>query len=337
MAFPFVTEEGFEAGTRGHFDAESDNDAKLRFAHYSQLAQIQGCPAPWRGAYAMHVDLSLGTSDAYVQETGSWDMTAGTNELYGRFMLYLSSDLTMATTNEFGILQFWSSTSTVECGIYINYTTANGYRIGIGEASASSFLPITLGKWHSVEFFFNPAGSSSSTLDLWLDGAAATQVGSFTSADITSGVVGVVGQDAGTTKGHVVFDQIVTDDAQIYPPEIRFPRTQLMTKSGHAFVGNGMIENVQLLSGAGTDNVLSIYDTDTANTNDAGNVKAELKNTANNEAVDLSGVPLNVTRGAYVALSGTNPRALVTIGAAVGYGSDGAVRSHGARRGTGGV
>ena len=332
MAFPWITETGFEAGTLDHFDAESDGDAKLDFPHYSDLARVPGLPAPYRGAYCMRVDLAGGTAAAYVQETGDWDMTAGSAELYQRFMLWIDPTITMADTNEFGVLQWWSSTDTVEAGVYINFTTANGFRIGIGEASASSFLPLTLGQWNAVETFYDPAGSSASTLDLWLNGSSATQVASFTSASITSGVLGTVGIDAGTTTGHILFDEVLADDAQIYPPKDRFPTTLLMTASGHAFVGSGEIANITLLSGGGTNNVVTVYDTDTANTNDAGNIAVELKNTANNETVDPAGMPACIERGAYISMSGTNPRALVQISRANGYVSDGAIRQLGLAR-----
>lgn len=332
MAFPFLSEANFEVGTRGHFDAEQDGDAKLDFPHYSEIARTPGIAMPWRGAYAMRIDLAGGTADAYVQETGSWDLTAGSGTIYLRWMMWVDPGLTMATTDEFAVLQFWSSTNTVEAGVYINFTTANGFRIGIGEASASSFLDLALGGWVTVEVFFSPAGSSASTIDLWLNGASAAQVGSFTSANITSGVLGAIGIDAGTTAGVLLFDQVIADDAQIYPPEIRFPDAMLLTASGHAFVGPGVVDNVSLLSGAGTDCVVSVFDTDVGNTDDASKIVAELKNTANNELVDPAGLPAAVRRGCYIAMSGTNPRALVKSKCLVAWGSDGAIRNFGLRR-----
>ena len=332
MAFPWVIEHTFELGTPGAFDAESDSDAKLDFPHYSELARTPGLAMPFRGAYCMRIDLAGGTAAAHVQETGDWDLTAGSGDLYQRFMVWISPDLVMANTDEFSLLQWWSSTNTVEAGVYLNFTTANGHRIGIGEATASSFLPIQLGQWITVETFFDPAGASASTLDLWIDGQAATQVGSFTSASITSGVLGTEGIDAGTTKGTILFDQVIADDLQIYPIAERFPREVLMTTSGHVFAGPGKIDNITLMSGAGTDCVVSIFDTDVANLNDASKIVAELKNTANNEVVDPAGMPVRIRRGAYVSMSGTNPRALVQVGYAPAYGSDGAMGSYASRR-----
>lgn len=338
MAFPWVSEENFELGTRGHFDATTNGNSKLDFPGYYELARTPGLAMPWSGAYCLRCDLGLGTSDAFIQETGDWDMTTGSAELFLRFMLWLDPNLTMADTNEFAIMQYWSSTNTVETGVYINFTTANGLRIGIGEASASSFLPISTGVWHSVETFFNPAGSSAGAIDMWLDNTAATQVGSISNATITSGIVGTVGIDAGTTAGVILFDQIIADDARIFAPEHRFAETVFMTKSGHIFGGPGVIDNVTLLSSATADNVLSIYDTDLGNSDDYSNRVVVLRNTGTTggEIVDPAGMPVEVRHGAYLALSGTasaeGPQAIVKIKRVVAYGSDGAIRNYGLRR-----
>lgn len=335
MAFPYLSEEGFEAGTVGHFDADTDTETRSQVYHYTDLAAIPGLPAPYRGAYCYGVNLANdGTpADSYLQETGSWD-TAASGTIWFRFLFWVSPDITMANADEFAIFQLWSATNTVEGGAYINYTTANGLRIGIGETSASSFLGLTTGQWHCLElkFVIDSGAGNDGTLDGYLDGAAFTQVATLDQGAITSGVVGVLGQDAGTTKGYVLFDEILADDARIFPPVRRFAEDLLITKSGHVFVGPGRLENASLLSGAGTDNVLSVYDTDVAYTSDAAAAKLELKNTANNETVDPAGVPVTCQRGCYVALSGTNPRAIIKFSGTPAYGSDGAIRSYGTRR-----
>jgi len=57
-------------------------------------------------------------------------------------------------------------------------------------------------------------------------------------------------------------------------------------------------------------------------------MKLELKNlTASETPVDPAGVPINITDGCYISLAGTNPRAIVNIHRAVGYYSDGAIRT----------
>jgi hypothetical protein len=336
VAFPYLSENGFETGTLGHFDTKVDTETRLDFPHYSELARIPGASSPFRGAYCMRVKLENDGSpaDAYVQETGSWDTAADGTAIYFRFAFYVSSNIVMANNDEFGIFQLWSSTNTVEGGAFINYTTANGLRIGIGETAATSFKPLTTGVWHQLElgFTLDNAGSNDGTIDAWLDGGAFTQVASLDQGAITSGVVGVVGQDAGTTTGFILFDEIVADDTRVYGIVDRFTSEINLTASGHVFVGDGCVENVSLKSGAGTDNVLTVYDTDTAYTNDPMNAKVELKNTANNELVDPAGTPIyTFRRGCYVALAGTNPRATVKVCRVQNY-SDGAIRQLGQRR-----
>ena len=337
MAFPWLFECGFEDGTDGDFDAESDSTARLFFRHYSELAAIPGLPAPYRGAYCMSVNLATSTTTAYVQETGSFD-TAAAGTIYVRFYFWFGgatgSPPVMANNDEFAIFQLWSGATDVEGGIYINYTTANGYRLGIGETAAASFLPLTLNQWHCVELkaLVDSGVGDDGTLDGWLDGAPFAQVATLDQGAITSAVFGSMGQDAGTTRGYVLFDEIVADDARIYPITERFPSNLLMTKSGHAFVGPGTIENTSLLSGAGTDCVLSVFDTDSGSVLDASNCKLELKNVVNNDIVDPAGVPVEVYRGAYIVLSGTTPRAQVHLGKCQGYSSDGAIRTIGRNR-----
>lgn len=336
MAFPFLSEENFETGTRGHFDAETDTETRLDFPHYSALSRVPGLPAPYRGAYCMRVNLANdGTpADAYVQETGSWDTAADGSAIYFRWKLFVTNNITMANTNEFAIHQLWSSTDTVEGGVYINFTTANGLRIGIGDASASSFAPLTTGVWHTVEVLYTIDNdvANDGTIDAWLDGGALTQVTGLDQAAITSGVLGVLGQDAGTTAGTVLFDQVVADDERIYPISDRWTQEIKITKDQHVFVGTGIVDNVTLVSGAATDCTLDLYDTDIGATNDASNVKLHLNNTANNEMVDPAGVPVQFTRGCFVSLGGTNPYAIVKLRSAKAWGSDGAVRSHGIKR-----
>lgn len=331
MAFPFVAENGFEDGTLGHFDTETDTTARLDFAHYSDLAKIPGLPGPFSGAHVMRVDLAASTTNAFVTETGSWDIALNAG-LHIAFKLFVSSDIVMANTDEFAILQLIEVGATVEAGIFINFTTANGLRLGIGETGATSFLPLTTGVWHTVELEINldDGGSNDGTIDMRLDGSAATQVASLDQMAIASGRLGVVDQDAGTTAGVVLFDEVVTDDARIFPTTYRYPVTKLLTTSGHAFVGAGRIEDVSLLSGGASDNVLSVFDTDVGNTDDASKIVAELKNTGNNELVRYHDGDIQVWRGCFISMSGTNPRALVKIKYAPAYGSDGAIRTAGA-------
>lgn len=334
MAFAYLFEENFELGTIGAFNTETDTESRLDIAHYSTLSRIPGLDAPYRGAYCMRVNLANdGTpADALLQETDGFDAAAD-GTVYVRFALYISPDIVMATTDEFAVFQIWSSTNTVEGGFYLNFTTAAGLRLGIGETSGSVFKPISTGAWHILEMVYNVdnAGNNDGTIDAWLDGSSYTQVASLDQGAITSAVFGAIGQDAGTTRGYILFDEIVADDTRIGPIIERFPTEMTFTLSGHAFVGPGEVCNASLLSGAGTDCVVRIYDTDTAYVTDAQAFKVELKNTANNELVDPAGMPVRVKRGCYVQLTaGTTPRASVQFCAL--NQSPGTIRNWGQKR-----
>ena len=340
MAFPWLSETGFELGTRGHFDAETLASGKLDFVHYSRLCVIPGMPAPYRGAFCMRADLSVSTTDCHVQETGAWDI-AQSAEKYFRFMFWIggrgSQTLTMADTDAFSIFQLWSATSTVEATISIQNTTASGVRLAVSELadlSGATFAPISLNRWHTIELFANwDTSSNDGTLDCTLDGGSLTQITTLTQAAATSGVLGVLDQDAGTTAGICLFDDVIADDAQIFQPYMRYPQDLLMTISGHAFVGPGIIDNVSLLAGGGTNQVLTIFDTDRAIANNGTRTRLELKNVAtNSDIIDPAGVPVHVWRGCFVEMTGSDPRAMIKIRRAIGWGSDGAVKTYAQKR-----
>lgn len=339
MAFPYTTICNFEDGTKGHFDVETDTNSALSVVHYTDLAKSPGLPMPYRGAYCAKIDLATAsTAGAWYQETGSWDCTAGTEDIYIRLKFWLSKDAAMSNNDVFELIGLWSSTNTHEAVAAIKYTTAAGWEIGIGETAPTSLKPLTLGKWHDFEMYVDVAGTGAGTIDAWLDGNALTQVGSLTQADITSGIVGANPGAAFTpTAGTLLIDQIVasqTDNtsARIGSGGDRFPESLLVQSTSHAFVGPGIVDNVSLLAGNGTDCVLTLYDTDRADTTNTA-PRLILRNlTANEGPIDPAGMPLTFTRGCYVHLAGTNPQGIIQIRRASGYGSEGAIRNYAARR-----
>ena len=338
MAFPYTTIADFEDGTLGHFDSETDTNSALDFPHYTDLARTPGLPMPYRGAYCLRVDLATATTDgAWLQETASWNCTVNTEDIYIRIKFWLSPDAAMSDSDVVKLIALASAGATEAVGA-VQYTTANGWRIGIGETAPTSFASLTLGEWHDFEIYANVHDATNGTVDGWLDGAALTQVTGLTHATLTNGTIGANPGAAFTpTAGTLLIDQVIasqTDDtsARIGSGGRRFPETLLLNKSGHAFVGHGILDNVSLYSGAGTDCVLQIWDTDTADTTN-GALKLVLKNlTANETPVDPAGVPITLVDGCYVSLAGTNPQAMLNIRRAVGYNSDGAIRAHAFRR-----
>jgi hypothetical protein len=331
MAFPFDFEENFEDGTIGGFASETDTSSILDIAHYSDIARYPGTGAPYRGAYAMRVVLNGGTTSAYLVESSATAMAAG-ETLYFRLKVFLSQDFTMANGDNFFIFGLYNAGASIEAVCGIRYTTAAGFQFGLGETSLTSYCDMQKGEWNDVEIAatIDSGVGDDGTLDLYLNGTLSISLTGLNQAEITTTRLGVQVPDAGTS-GTILFDELVVDDARIYPDKTRFTQTKMVSADQHVFVGPGEIENVSLLSGNGTDCVVSIYDTDTADTNPS-ELKLELKNTAANELVDPAGTPVCVKRGAYITLSGTTPRAIVKFCPKVAYGSDDAIRGYGLRR-----
>lgn len=335
MAFPFLSESGFESGgtlttAPDHWAAVSPSPfTRASFAHYSGLAAVPGLPAPYRGAFAFAINLGPNTTDHYVREDTAWDVAFTTRQFF-RFNIFVSADTVMANNDEFALLQIRSAAA-VEAAVVLNFTTANGFRIGFGQTGGTNFLGFTLGAWHSIElnFLCSTAVTANGTIDLTVDGGPGTQITGITNLAVTEGRVGVMSQDAGTTRGWVVIDDVMSDDLTMPVPSVRWPTSVLLTTTGHAFVGHGCITWARLMSGAATDNVVSIFDSDVGST-DASKLVLELKNTANSQLVDGSMADeIYVTRGCFVTMSGTNPRALIDIEPGAAFGSDGAVRNYG--------
>lgn len=330
MAFPWVFEESFDDGTKGDFDTESDTGALLDFPHYTTLAAIPGMGLPFRGAYCMRI--LPGDANDHTLLEGDINIT---NAATGWVRFLMWHNLTATADDIFNIFEHQAS-ATIEVVISLQITAAtNLVEIGLGESEASVFNAILLpNQWNIIEM--SSVAQTGATSTLYVNGASVQTLGSHPSAAVTDGVLGTQGT-LDTTAGTLLFDQFVFDELQIYPFKRRFVEQVLVTKDQHLFVGNGRIDNVTLLSGDTTaDNVLRIYDTDVADTNDASNIVVELRNTAVDETVDPAGMPVRVTRGAYITLTGTSsgrgPRALVQIGAAQGWGSDGAIRNYAAKR-----
>lgn len=329
MAFPFLFESTFEAGTNAEWDTETDTGTKLDFPHYTTLAKVG--MTPYRGAYCARV--VCGDTNDHTLTEGDIDIADGATA-YFRWYMYVSNDFTATADDVFSIFELQQAGGTVEQTVGMRITAAsNLLEIGVGDGTApSSYVTFTRGRWTCVELLSTISTGGAGAMTLFIDGTSVIALTSQTqAAAVGQGVLGTQ-LTLATTTGTILFDQFVMDDARVYPIKDRFPDQMLLTKSGHVFLGEGTVENISLLSGAGTDCVLSVFDTDIADTTMANNVVVELKNTANNELIDPAGTPAVLRRGCYVALSGTNPRALVKIGRARGYGSDGLIKSLGYER-----
>ena len=342
MAFAFIVERNFETGDDTDWDTKTDTNspALLTFPHYTELSRFPDSNwAPASGAYCMQVVASGETNEISLTEADVNIDLAVNNFI--KFEVNFSSDFTATADDTFALFEIRAS-ATVEGQVVARVVAAtNVLNIGIdapSETVSFSDLAIKRNTWYTIELdiTIDESGNNDGTIDLFItklgDPSQTTistaALGTIDQAAITDGVLGLQDHLA-TTTGTILFDNFIHDDGRIYSRRDRFPQTVRLTRSGHAFVGPGVIENVTLLSGADTDHVLRIFDTDRQDTGDEGNVVVELKNTANNETVDPAGMPVRVIRGCYVDLAGTNPRAIVLIGRAPGYGSSAAIRNMG--------
>ncbi len=346
MAFPWLFEANFEAETDGSVEwdaAKTDTASQMDFPSYKELSRLPfRTAAPSSGAKCMRVQLTGGTADAFVLE-GDINIAAAATAFF-KFDIWFSDDFTGTADDTFAIFETQGTANAIQTSFGARIVAlTNVINFGIGELAPTSFgaLEITRGVWYTVELdvTIDDGGSNDGTIDLFVtrkgDKASSTvhasQVGTLDQIAVLHGVLGMQNHLA-TTTGTVLVDNFVMDDARIFPRAIPNKEEILMTKSGHAFVGAGEIENVSLLSGGSADNVLKIFDTDSADVNDASNVGVELKNTAASELVDPAGVPICVRRGAFIELSGTNPRAIVKVKNVDAFGTAAAVRRIGGRR-----
>lgn len=309
----------------------------LDVPHVSELARFPWSEcAPFRGASCLRIALNGGTNDATVTE-GDLDI-ADTVERFFRFYLYVGSNFDATADDTMNLFELQQAGGTIEAALGLRLTAATDLiEIGVGDGVAPtdfSAQGLARNRWYAIEWsvLVSVTPGTLGTQTLYVDGVSRVALTTLThAAAIGQGVLGAQNHLA-TTTGTMLLDQFVMDDLRVYPIVDRFPEHLLLTQSGHAFVGTGCIENISLLSGVGTDNVLTVYDTNRANTNDASKIVVELKNTVNSELIDPAGMPARVHRGCYVALSGTNPRALVKLGGAPAYSAAG-LRNWGQRQG----
>ena len=138
---------------------------------------------------------------------------------------------------------------------------------------------------------------------------------------ITQARFGAIGLDAGTTRGHLVFDQIVGDTLRVGTLAHRFGMTRILTKTGHAVLGPAGIVEADIVQSAALNETMEMYDTDVADISDP----------SRRIFVYNSDRPIYVTRGLYCVLGGTNPVAAIKTSSAVDV-SEGGVKNFALRR-----
>lgn len=308
-AFPFLSEKNFETGSFSEWSSETDTQVKLSCDHYVTLAK-QGFN-PLRGAYCAHINQAIGTSttQAILTETANFD-TAAAGTIHIGFAFY-ASGLSMAASDVATIFSLDAAGPTAEASIQI-YNNAGSIEIRGGDPGGGTYraYPLVQNKWHWVEMscLIDSGAGNDGTIDWYLDG---TQVG----AQITAVDQGAITQArlgahsiTGCVGGHLLFDQVMADDARIYLYYPRYPRSLNHTKTSHIFVGPGSIASAELLSTGASDSAI-FYDTDVGYSSAAQQSVASLDTTA---WTALEG-PIYFQRGCYLVLSGANPRCAVEV------------------------
>jgi len=308
MAFPFIFQENFESGTKGGFDTVTDTGSLLDFPHYSVLAKDPQGLMPYRGAYCVRNVLG-DTNDHTLTEPDIDIADAGT--AYFRWYMGLSKDFRFTADDVFNVFELQQAGGTIEASVGFRVTNSTQLiEIGIGDGTAPTSYTQwpAKGQWVCVELLATISTGGAGVITLFLDGTqVVTLTGQTHAAAIGQGVLGSQNTLA-TTLGAIYYDDFTMDDGRLYPYRERFPTAAQILKSQHVFIGPGYIDGAALLTLAGTDEKLILYDTDTATTNDASMV-TELFATVQ---TSVSG-PLYFERGCYAVLSGTNPRAIVYI------------------------
>lgn len=340
MAFTWIFHENFELGTKGDFDTKTDTDGILDYPSYKTLAaQPWSKCTPFTGAYCLRIKPAGGTNDATLTEADINIADTVTN--YFHFNVMFCSDFDATADDTFALLELKGAAAAVTVSIGARYVALTDViNFGCGGAAANavpdnwSTMAIQKNVWYTLEAKVNIETNGTGTIDLYVtpEGEAAQTTAtasdsSLTNIAVTDGVFGLQDQEA-TTTGTILLDNFIHDDARIYPITDRWSRDVLITKSQHIFVGRGKVNGLQLLSGGAT-NVCTLYDTDSADATDHTNLRAELKAGTNNLVLNAEPMPVDMLRGAFVELSGTGPRALVSIGKTQAYGSDAVLRNYG--------
>lgn len=334
MAHPFLFEENFESGSKGNFDTETDTGALLDFVHYTELARFPWSnAAPYRGAYCVRIQ--CGDTNDHTLSEGSLNIADGSTASI-RFFLYFAPNFTATADDVFSIFEWQQDGGTVEATMGIRITAATGdIEIGVGDGTAPSAYAaqkLVRDRWYCIEATVKCSTSDAGTVTLYIDGVSSV---ALTSQDHAAAIgLGVLGTQLtlATTTGTILLDWFTFDDLRIYPITDRWPKQRLLTMSEHVVLGPGEISNVTLIKTAATDNVVDVFDTDTANTNDAWKVMVLLQDGGATVGIlDPAGMPIEFKRGAFVRLTGTDIRALVNICRSTTE-STGRIRNHGLRR-----
>ena len=324
MAFAYKFESNFETGSANEWTATVGTQVAVK--HYTDLARQRNWGVPYQGAYALQATFGVDT-DSYVRST---DIVIGSGDTDDtKFLLYVGKDVEATTTTEVAIFQYVPAIAAV--GLRIE--AGGDIKLGIRSTSAAlTTSPIVLerGRYYTVELEADTTNTNTCTVRIDEIGLLVTTANASATAAVTQGWLGIIGIGAGSladVTGTLTLDKLAHDSARIFGDDVRFPSRRVLTKTQHAFVGPGEITDLTLIAGLGTDCILDIFDTDVAQ-QQPDTLVMRLTNSTSGESVPYNGIgPIVVHKGAYIVMSGTEPRAIVTTGVTAAYGNEAALRS----------
>lgn len=329
MAYPYLFSASFDTGDNSEWDSESDTGSLLDFPHYSTLCAIPGAPAPYYGAYVMRI--APGDANDHTLTEGDIDIANAVTR-WVRFCLFISTNFAATADDTFNIFEFQQAGGTIEASLSLRITgSTDDVEIGIGDGVvATDFVSISKGAWHVIELRLLVSTTGTGTFTLWVDGGQAVALTSQThAAAVGAGVLGTQDTAATTNAGYLLFDAFAFDDTRLSIP-YRWANERFLTISGFVFVGGGRLSNVKLLDGGSGDCTVELYDTDVYGA--SSTPKYRNRTATANVPEDSAEATLEFSRGCLAILGGTTPALIATIDRATAYGSDGAVKSHAAKR-----
>lgn len=322
MAFPFSAEENFESGTLGIFTEVADTLGKLSVIGPQDAHQIP----PYLGGYVLEVDLNRGNADASASIGAPINFANGITK-YARLMVWLSEELKLPNAGDsMRLFMLESGSFLEEASIGLVRGNKGELLLGIlspdmpGGADWVRGVEVSRNMWLPLEIAMISGATNTSKLQVMCMGSQ-VEATAMTWATLTRGRIGTITQSL-DIRGKIWFDHFVVDDtSRVVAPQPLNPRaldgeTILITKSGYAFVGPGEVDCLTLIASS-TNNEVSLYDTDKlpfAHHDLRMGAKAAVA-----EAVETKGKKI-FKKGCYVSLAGTNPQAIVQLGAVTEFG-----------------
>lgn len=322
MTFPYAFHANFETGTKDAFDTESDSGNRLDYPGPQQLVRDQMAVFPHRGAYCARVNLGKNSTDAYLEEGVSWALDS-TN--YGRFELMIGDDVQIGNDGDMLDIMTLVSTGPVNEGhLTLARVEPQGMVLGLRDASGTlqDLLKVEPGDWMCVEFEANvdAGGGNDGSITVWI-GDDRIRLSGLDQAAHTAVRFGAMNQ-TGDFTGHIYLDEVVFGTTRLFPDYgagnmMLDGETMFLGKSGWAFVGEGSVDGVTLVSGSGAASTVQIFDTDDVNYS-FSNIKEALAaasaGVAQSQPLGDSKSLFTVKRGCYVDLTGSGAFALVRLG-----------------------